>query len=104
MLPKTTRTSYEGVIDADGHINEPPDLWDNYLDPQYRDRAIRIRPGLDGLDHLELDGHRSRFFDAEILSRGRSMGLNFEERNNELSETARRNLLGDSAARVYGLN
>lgn len=79
-MPQTSRTSYEGVIDADGHINEPPDLWEQYLEPPYRERAIRIRPGPDGLDHLELDGRRSRYFDAEILSRGRSMGLSFEER------------------------
>ena len=29
------------VIDADGHILEPPDLWETYLEPKYRDRAIR---------------------------------------------------------------
>mgnify|MGYP002831029633 CR=1 FL=1 len=69
------------IIDADGHINEPADLWDRYLEPEFRDRAIRIRPGPDGLDHLELDGKRSRYFDAEILARGRSMGSTLEERN-----------------------
>ena len=79
-MTTTTRISYENVIDADGHINEPPDLWEHYLESQYRDRAIRIRPGPNGLDHLEIDGRRSRFFDAEILSRGRSMGMSFEER------------------------
>ena len=26
------------VIDADGHILEPVDLWDNYMDPKYRVR------------------------------------------------------------------
>ena len=30
------------VIDADGHILEPLDLWDKYMDPQYRDRAPRL--------------------------------------------------------------
>jgi hypothetical protein len=24
------------VIDADGHILEPPDLWEKYLEPKYR--------------------------------------------------------------------
>jgi hypothetical protein len=33
------------VIDADGHILEPPDLWEKYTEPKYRDRAIRIRVG-----------------------------------------------------------
>jgi predicted TIM-barrel fold metal-dependent hydrolase len=30
------------VIDADGHILEPLDLWDKYMDPRYRDRAPRL--------------------------------------------------------------
>jgi hypothetical protein len=33
---------YPGAIDADGHILEPPDLWERYIDPQFRDRAIRL--------------------------------------------------------------
>ena len=40
----------ELLIDADGHILEPPDLWERYLEPQYRDRALRIRVGDDQLD------------------------------------------------------
>ena len=71
---QTSRLPYAGAIDADGHINEPADLWERYIDPEYRERAIRIRPGPDGLDHLELNGQRSRYFDAEILARGTSMG------------------------------
>src|SRR5205814_1104346 len=31
----------ELVIDCDGHILEPPDLWETYLEPAYRDRALR---------------------------------------------------------------
>jgi hypothetical protein len=31
-----------GAIDADGHLLEPPDLWEKYIDPRYRDRAIRV--------------------------------------------------------------
>ena len=27
------------VIDADGHILEPVDIWDNYLEPAYHERA-----------------------------------------------------------------
>ena len=30
------------VVDADGHILEPLDLWDKYIDPKFRDRAPRI--------------------------------------------------------------
>ena len=40
----------ELVIDADGHVLEPPDVWERYIDPAYRARAIRVRRGADGRD------------------------------------------------------
>lgn len=39
------------VIDCDAHIMEPADLWRQYLEPRFRDRAIRIEE-LDGAEHL----------------------------------------------------
>ena len=44
------------VIDADGHILEPVDLWDNYIDPTYRARAPRMFTDTDGKDRLNIDG------------------------------------------------
>ena len=67
------------VIDADGHINEPHDLWETYLEPQFRDRAIRFGLDPDGRERLHIAGKPSRYFNADILARGRSMGLSFEE-------------------------
>src|SRR5262245_37179823 len=29
------------VIDSDMHVMEPPDLWQRYVDPRFRDRAPR---------------------------------------------------------------
>ena len=43
------------VVDMDSHVMEPPDLWENYLEPQYRERAIRIRKRADGLEELIVD-------------------------------------------------
>ncbi len=44
------------VIDCDSHVMEPPDLWERYLEPEYRDRAIRIvRDPADGLEVLIVD-------------------------------------------------
>src|SRR5882724_556842 len=40
-----TTIDVEIVIDADGHVLEPPDLWERYLEPAYRARAIRVRRG-----------------------------------------------------------
>lgn len=44
------------VIDADGHVLEPMDLWENYLDSKYKDRAIRWRVDEQGRDYWEVDG------------------------------------------------
>ena len=39
------------VIDCDSHIMEPADLWQRYLEPKFRDRAIRIEVQ-DGVEKL----------------------------------------------------
>ena len=33
----------ELVVDADGHVCEPPDLWERNLPARFRDRALRLR-------------------------------------------------------------
>src|ERR1043166_3625558 len=58
--PNLPRIPYAGVVDADGHILEPPDLWERYLEPKYRDRALRLVPDENGLEELEIGGARSR--------------------------------------------
>ena len=30
------------VLDSDMHLREPADLWDKYMDPEWRDRAPKI--------------------------------------------------------------
>src|SRR5260370_4963901 len=44
------------VVDADGHILEPLNLWDNYIDPAFRDRAPRRFIDEDGKERLRIDG------------------------------------------------
>jgi uncharacterized protein len=39
------------VVDCDAHVMEPADLWQRYLEPQFRDRAIRIEEE-DGVERL----------------------------------------------------
>ena len=39
----------------DSHVMEPPNLWQNYLEPKYRDRAICIERGADGDEVLIVD-------------------------------------------------
>ncbi len=58
-LHATHRLDFEGAVDADGHILEPPDLWETYLEPRYRDRALRFVTDDDGLEALEIGGEPS---------------------------------------------
>lgn len=61
MVPKgLPRISLSGAVDADGHILEPPDLWERYLELVYRERAVRIRKDDHGLEYLEVDGRPSK--------------------------------------------
>ena len=46
------------VVDCDSHVMEPADLWQTYLEPKHRDRAIRIERR-DGVEHLII-GEESR--------------------------------------------
>jgi predicted TIM-barrel fold metal-dependent hydrolase len=47
------------VIDADGHILEPPDLWQHYLENKYKDRAMRLEKDAAGVEYLVIDGRPS---------------------------------------------
>src|SRR5512138_3237539 len=69
----------ELVIDADGHVLEPPDVWERYVDPAYRARAIRVRRGADGRDFLDIDGRPARLTTPEMLGGFGGMGRTLEE-------------------------
>ena len=47
------------MIDADGHILEPPDLWTRYLESKYKDRAIRMEKDQSGVEFFVIDGRPS---------------------------------------------
>jgi hypothetical protein len=69
MAYEVVRFPYDGTIDADGHVLDSPTLWEDYLEPRHRARAIRIRVDDEGLEYLEIDGRPS-----ERTRRG-SLGL-----------------------------
>ena len=58
------------VVDADSHVMEPSDLWEKELEPEYRDRAIRVRKDERGLEYVEVDGKKS-----EVTSGGGLAGF-----------------------------
>ncbi len=59
MPYEIVRFPYPGTIDADGHVLEPANLWEDYLEKRYRERALRIKVDDDGLEYLEIDGRKS---------------------------------------------
>ena len=53
----TTETTAKPLtVDADGHVLEPRDTWQRYLEPAFRDRAIRIERDGKGVEVLLVDG------------------------------------------------
>ena len=43
MTYEIKRFPFDGTVDADGHILEPPDLWENYLEAKYPELLERFR-------------------------------------------------------------
>jgi uncharacterized protein len=59
MAYEIKRFPYPGTVDADGHVLEPPDLWETYLESKHRPRSLRIAVDKDGWEYLEVDGRPS---------------------------------------------
>ncbi|MEY2471017.1 MAG: uncharacterized protein QOK28_346 [Actinomycetota bacterium] len=72
---ETHRLKWDGAVDADGHILEPSNLWENYIDPKFRDVALRVVKDENGLDELQINGQRSRMsrkgFPSTLAAMGR---------------------------------
>jgi hypothetical protein len=43
------------TVDADGHVLEPADTWQRYIDPKFKDRALRVDIDADGFENLFID-------------------------------------------------
>jgi uncharacterized protein len=46
------------VVDSDGHVLEPADLWERYMDPKYRDICPKLLTTDDGSEYFRLEGDR----------------------------------------------
>jgi predicted TIM-barrel fold metal-dependent hydrolase len=71
--------SYSGAVDADGHILEAPDLWERYLEPRYRENALRLRTDAHGLEYLEINGAPSKVVRGGMLGMLGGMGRDLAE-------------------------
>ncbi len=75
------------IIDADGHILEPPDLWEKYLEDTFRSRAIRIRRDENGMEFLEYDGKPAQLMRHGVLHTLGAMGRGADELKPSASRT-----------------
>lgn len=74
-MKQLPRLEFSGGVDGDGHVLEPPDLWERYLEPKYRSRALRIRKDDDGKEYVEIDGRPSK-----LVRNGMPAGLGAMDR------------------------
>src|SRR5256885_16858431 len=63
-----TRLPFSGAVDADGHVLEPPDIWERYVESKYQSRALRVRKDQHGYEYLEIDGRPSKIIRAGMLA------------------------------------
>jgi predicted TIM-barrel fold metal-dependent hydrolase len=68
------RLPFEGAVDGDGHVLEPADLWENYLEDKYKDRGIHIKVDDEGLEYLEFDNVAQQAYSKGLLSTIGAMG------------------------------
>jgi uncharacterized protein len=62
------KLKFSGAIDADGHVLEPADVWERYLEAKYQPRALRIKRDGAGKEYMEIGGQPSRFLRGRLLS------------------------------------
>ncbi len=70
------RLKFDGAVDADGHILEPGDLWDQYIESKYKARAVRVASTQHGSQYLEIDGRPSKIFGPGRLGGSSLLGQN----------------------------
>jgi predicted TIM-barrel fold metal-dependent hydrolase len=68
------KLTFNGAVDADGHILEAADLWEKYCEPKYRSTAVRLQVDDQGMDYLEICGRPSRVSRRGVFAGIGSMG------------------------------
>ena len=71
---KFHRIKFDGAVDADGHILEDKNLWENYLEAKYKPRALRLKKDDSGLEYMEIEGRPSKFLRRGMFAALSAMG------------------------------
>ena len=80
------------VVDADGHILEPPDLWEKYLEAKYQPHSIKVVKNEKGLECLQYDGKLSQMAQPGFLAALGGMG----KEQDQLRPDAERTYVGSA--------
>ena len=56
------------IIDADSHFIEPLDLWQSYIEPRFRDRAMHLTRGEEDRLYFAADGRLQPFPAEDVLA------------------------------------
>ena len=68
------------TVDADGHVMEPPSMWDEYLEPEYKGRGIQIaHTRKHGHEYLVFDGKPAPYPPAGLLGVLGGLGMDFRD-------------------------
>ena len=74
------------IIDVDGHILEPSDLWIENIEPEFRDRAMRMGVGEDGLEQWFSEGEGDVFLNHGTSANMATVGRTKEWRQKNIFE------------------
>ena len=74
MSDEIRALKFEGGVDADGHILEDKNLWENYLEEKYLPKALRLKKDRAGLEYMEIEGRPSKFLSGGMFAGLSAMG------------------------------
>ena len=73
------------IIDADGHLLEPPRVWEEYTEPAYRAQVIQIAQDAEGVDCLKINGELRRDRNMAIAAACTPGGMSDAQRARTMS-------------------
>ena len=73
------------IIDADGHLLEPPSVWQEYTEPAYRAQVIQIAKDAEGVDCLKINGELRRDRNMAIAAACTPGGMSDAQRARTMS-------------------
>lgn len=87
--------TYLEIVDSDGHIAEPGDLWERYIDPKYREDCPKIWLEADGTEQFRCDGNVTLTTKPSLKKSSLATGSNFGGRDFQV-DLNRNYLQGDA--------